>query len=670
MASYRIGKFVIDESRCLISSQEYEQVVEPKVMDVLHTLYIHQGKVVSQEMIFAAVWPNSIFNPSSVQRCIALLRKALKEDAKNPQFIITHPKRGYSLEQVELSQSTKATKAKTQWLPLLLVVLVFTGVVVWQMIADKQAHPSFSQLMPLTSSELNESNLSLSHNGNHLAFVRGDKGNQHIWLKELATGREARLTKFAASYFALGWSSQDNALAFVEASEHNQSLQTLSLDLSSFVAREKTTVNRFTETTLTSHHIYWGAGEVLYFIEKNKQSNDTQLVSLDINSKQKKRLLAASEQDWLLVHALSNDGSKVALGFEAGQNKYRIDVLELASNTVKTIAVIENGIQGLSWHPNNQALLISQRNQLISLGLEGELQLIPFNNYQIIRDAQYTSSAESILMELVNVDVDIVSQTRTDPNTLTKRVDTSSVDFLPVFSPDSTKFVFESHRFGLKQLFLYENEKQKLVFANPDNEELFGTVWHKNGQQVFTASKDTLYKIDIVSGTYEAIPHPHHSFYLREMYHNEESILVSYRAKDGVTFHPAKFDLNDLTLTPFSGSGKRLSCYGMDLDDKDQIYFSNSNEVFRVNSDGDIELIWQSQQDEIIGIAVEKQQLAITLEQPHSIKYQTIDLVSSNSKSWQLTAPKQHMLINASHDLNEFLYLTDPKRTRKLVKLL
>ena len=273
-------------------------------------------------------------------------------------------------------------------------------------------------------------------------------------------------------------------------------------------------------------------------------------------------------------------------------------------------------------------------------------------------------------MELVNVDVDIVSQTRTDPNTLTKRVDTSSVDFLPVFSPDSTKFVFESHRFGLKQLFLYENEKQKLVFANPDNEELFGTVWHKNGQQVFTASKDTLYKIDIVSGTYEAIPHPHHSFYLREMYHNEESILVSYRAKDGVTFHPAKFDLNDLSLTPFSGSGKRLSCYGMDLDDKDQIYFSNSNEVFRVNSDGDIELIWQSQQDEIIGIAVEKQQLAITLEQPHSIKYQTIDLVSSDSESWQLTAPKQHMLINASHDLNEFLYLTDPKRTRKLVKLL
>ena len=62
MARYRIGKFAIDESRCLISSQDYEQIVEPKVMDVLHTLYLNKGEVVSQEVIFAKVWPNATYN--------------------------------------------------------------------------------------------------------------------------------------------------------------------------------------------------------------------------------------------------------------------------------------------------------------------------------------------------------------------------------------------------------------------------------------------------------------------------------------------------------------------------------------------------------------------------------------------------------------------------------
>ncbi|TMO44940.1 MULTISPECIES: winged helix-turn-helix domain-containing protein [unclassified Pseudoalteromonas] len=667
MARYRIGKFAIDESRCLISSQDYEQIVEPKVMDVLHTLYLNKGEVVSQEVIFAKVWPNATYNPSSVQRCIALLRKALQEDAKNPQYIITHPKRGYSLEKVTQGQSKKL---KSQHLGLLFVLLVSLIAIAWQLVPKQQDNAHFTQLMPLTSSELNEANLSLSHSGKYLAFVRGNKGSQQIWIKELATEREVRLTEDAASYYALGWSNSDNAIAFVKSAEQKQYLNTLSIDLSKFQPLEQATVSVLNDTVVTSHHIDWHADKLLYYIEKDKLNNDTRLVSLNLESKQKAHLLAATQQDWLLVNALSKDGRKVAMGIEAGQNKYRIDVLDLASKKIQTIAIIENGIQGLSWHPNNQALLISQRNQLINLELDGELQLISFNNYQIIRDAQYTPDAEAILMELVNVDVDIVSQTRATPDKLTKLVDTSSIDFLPVFSPDSTKFVFESHRFGLKQLFLYDNGKQTRIFANPDNHELFGIVWSQDTRQVYTASKDTLFKIDLSSGTYETIPHGNHSFYLREMYHNQDAILVSYRAEDGQTFHPAKFDLTSLTLTPFTGSGKRLSCYGMDLDEQDQIYFSNSNEVFRVNSRGDIETVWQAANNDIIGISVSNQQLAVTMEHADTINFQRIDLATAATESWQLTQPKQHMLINSAHDLTEFLYLTEPNRTRKLVKLL
>ncbi|MCF7498654.1 winged helix-turn-helix domain-containing protein [Pseudoalteromonas sp. L1] len=666
MARYRIGKFAIDESRCLISSQDYEQIVEPKVMDVLHTLYLNKGEVVSQEVIFAKVWPNATYNPSSVQRCIALLRKALQEDAKNPQFIITHPKRGYSLEKVIEGQ---AKTLKVQFFPLLVVLLISFVVIAWQLIPQQKVNTHFNLLMPLTSSELNEANLSLSHSGKYLAFVRGDKESQHIWIKELLTEREVRLTEDAASYYALGWSTSDNAIAFVKTLDQTQSLNTLSIDLSRFLPLEQTTVSVFNDSVLTSHHIDWGADKRLYYIEKEKQNNDTRLVSLNLNTKQKTRLVTAAQQDWLLVSALSKDGTKIALGIEAGQNKYRIDVFDLTNRKLQTISIIEDGIQGLSWHPNNQALLISQRNQLIHLDLGGELQLIPFNNYQIIRDAQYTSNAEAILMELVNVDVDIVSQTRAKPDTLTKLVDTSSIDFLPVFSPDSTQFVFESHRFGLKQLFLYDNGKQTRIFSNPDNHELFGIIWSQDARQVYTASKDTLFKIDLSSGTYESIPHGNHSFYLREMYHNENAILVSYRAEDGQTFHPAKFDLTSLTLTPFTGSGKRLSCYGMDLDEQDQIYFSNSNEVFRVNSHGDIETVWQAANNDIIGISVSNQQLAVTMEYADKVSFQRIDLVTAKTERWQLAQPKQHMLINSAHDLSEFLYLTKPIRTRKLVKL-
>eukprot|EP00487_Bulimina_marginata_P012729 TRINITY_DN91_c0_g1_i3.p1 TRINITY_DN91_c0_g1~~TRINITY_DN91_c0_g1_i3.p1 ORF type:complete len:119 (-),score=12.12 TRINITY_DN91_c0_g1_i3:61-417(-) len=67
-------------------------------MDVLGYLALKQGEVVSQQELFDALWPNSVFSSGSVLRCIAQLRKALGDDAKQQSIILTHPKRGYSLK--------------------------------------------------------------------------------------------------------------------------------------------------------------------------------------------------------------------------------------------------------------------------------------------------------------------------------------------------------------------------------------------------------------------------------------------------------------------------------------------------------------------------------------------------------------------------------------------
>ncbi|MFX4044396.1 hypothetical protein ACJBY5_10730, partial [Streptococcus suis] len=77
----------------------------------------------------------------------------------------------------------------------------------------------------------------------------------------------------------------------------------------------------------------------------------------------------------------------LALGYEAGQNNYRIEILNLMDNNSNAIAVIEDGIQGLSWHPSGEYLLISNTNNLLLIDMKGNSTDIAFNNYQIIRDA-------------------------------------------------------------------------------------------------------------------------------------------------------------------------------------------------------------------------------------------------------------------------------------------
>jgi DNA-binding winged helix-turn-helix (wHTH) protein len=71
--------------------------LEPKVMEVLVYLIEAEGKVVSKEEIIGSLWPQVFVTDDVLTRSIGLLRKALDDDPKNPQFIETIPKSGYRL---------------------------------------------------------------------------------------------------------------------------------------------------------------------------------------------------------------------------------------------------------------------------------------------------------------------------------------------------------------------------------------------------------------------------------------------------------------------------------------------------------------------------------------------------------------------------------------------
>ena len=69
--------------------------------------------------------------------------------------------------------------------------------------------------------------------------------------------------------------------------------------------------------------------------------------------------------------------------------------------------------------------------------------------------------------------------------------------------------------------------------------------------------------------------------------------------------------------------------------------------------------VWQAANNDIIGISVSNQQLAVTMEYADKVSFQRIDLATAKTERWQLAQSKQHMLINSAHDLSEFLYLTN-----------
>src|SRR6202020_1428347 len=107
------GLFRLDPVNQCLWRGETRITLTPKVFAVLHHLIEHPGRLVTQEELLEAIWPETYVQPEILRKYILELRKALGDDPKTPRFIETLPKRGYrfvaALEEAPLTPAPAAT---------------------------------------------------------------------------------------------------------------------------------------------------------------------------------------------------------------------------------------------------------------------------------------------------------------------------------------------------------------------------------------------------------------------------------------------------------------------------------------------------------------------------------------------------------------------------------
>jgi DNA-binding response OmpR family regulator len=77
------------------AGEEERVLLTPKAFAVLSYLVEHAGRLVTQNELLDAVWPDTFIQPEVLKYQIADIRSTLGDDPKNPVFIETLPRRGY-----------------------------------------------------------------------------------------------------------------------------------------------------------------------------------------------------------------------------------------------------------------------------------------------------------------------------------------------------------------------------------------------------------------------------------------------------------------------------------------------------------------------------------------------------------------------------------------------
>jgi DNA-binding winged helix-turn-helix (wHTH) protein/tetratricopeptide (TPR) repeat protein len=97
LGDFQLGEWTVRRAEGLLSSESGSVRLEPRVMGVLAYLAAQSGKVVSKEELLAAVWGGAFVEDGALNQAVHSLRKALGDDARQPRYIQTLPKRGYRL---------------------------------------------------------------------------------------------------------------------------------------------------------------------------------------------------------------------------------------------------------------------------------------------------------------------------------------------------------------------------------------------------------------------------------------------------------------------------------------------------------------------------------------------------------------------------------------------
>ena len=109
----RFEAFALDTANECLWHNRRQIALASKPFAVLRYLIDHPGRLITHDELLDALWPETFVQPQVLRTYVLELRKILNDDAKEPKFIQTVPKRGYSfVAAVHESASSSATESE------------------------------------------------------------------------------------------------------------------------------------------------------------------------------------------------------------------------------------------------------------------------------------------------------------------------------------------------------------------------------------------------------------------------------------------------------------------------------------------------------------------------------------------------------------------------------
>jgi Tol biopolymer transport system component/DNA-binding winged helix-turn-helix (wHTH) protein len=474
----RFGLFEADLQTGELHKNGARVPLQGQPFQVCAILLSRAGELVSREELRQQVWPEDTFVDfdHALNTAITKIRMALGDQAENPRFVETLPRRGYrfiapvdkpsSPTPAPLPPQTllEALTPKILWISgaaLLLGLLLAVGI--WWFAPKRTETPLPPlEVVPLTALSGFESDPALSPDGNQVAFAFAEKDKCGIYTILVDSDKALRLTTSYDGYPT--WSPDGRRVAFYRFSDHGTAIYAVP---ALGGTEQRLRAGFFGPWAIG---LNWSPdGKVLAFSEGREDRNRAWISILSLADSTTRHLTSPSAQEYDSFPAFSPDGSTVAFvrGAVAGVVS-DLYVVPAAGGTPRRLTNDNTWIRGApAWTSDGREIVFSSaRGGLESLwriSANGEAPPRPVAGVGVVAWAPSISRKGDQLVyqrmafkdSIFRLDLKDDLHPQGQPVVLRSE---KGFNWRPQFSPDGKRFVYETNGLGYSELWACDSD--------------------------------------------------------------------------------------------------------------------------------------------------------------------------------------------------------------------
>jgi Tol biopolymer transport system component/DNA-binding winged helix-turn-helix (wHTH) protein len=519
--SWGFGECELDRATRELTRDGQPVSLTPKALLLLELLLERHPAAVSRDEIRDVLWPDTAVADSNLASLVWELRSAIG-DTPPGRFVRTVRGFGYAFSgdvqplgaQHAPGSGDAARRGERGLRAVALVSLTVLGAIggLWLGSTSHSPAPATPSIRPVTSFPGEEWAPALSHDGDHLAYVRAPEGVPNLYVTLLGLGEPLLLARDA---LGPAWTPDDRQIAFVRHREGDGEARDDVFLVPALGGEER---HLATVSMGHSHTLSFSPdGRQLALAHRDAPDAPIGLHLLSLETAGIRRLTRPPPGHFGDADpSFSPDGRRIAFTRVEALGVSDLYLVAAEGGEPRRLTRGNHNTQGVSWAPDGESLAFAAVRMgggspfaLWRVSVSGgEPVRLEFGEHGMRPTASREGGRLAYVRQELQWDIWRVGGPAApeDERVPTRLISSTSVDYFPSYSPDGREIGFASLRSGAQEIWVCDadgtNPRQLTFLGTPLTG---GAVWSPRGRRIAfnspRAGSQDIYVMDRAGGT-------------------------------------------------------------------------------------------------------------------------------------------------------------------------